>query len=282
MLAATAPSPPRPPPRHLPRSRRPLLDLSVGRAVRARAAAPTTTSASSPGSRRHQTRRLVEVPASPPARALAHAARRPAPAARWPRPPSTALHDAGRAAGARATAARHRSMSCSPWCAPVTSTQSPTIHYDRHRPRGLAALPEPSPGDLFLDLEGDPYVDGGLEYLFGVARSRRRRAALPRVLGPRPRRREGGVRSSAIDLIIERRAAHPGMHVYHYAPYEPTRDPPAHGHARHPRGRGRRPAPRRGVRRPLPGGAPRPAPVDGVVLAQAGREALPASARPAR
>src|SRR5690606_13173095 len=34
--------------------------------------------------------------------------------------------------------------------------------------QGLAALPEPSPGDLFLDLEGNPYaLEYGLEYLFG-------------------------------------------------------------------------------------------------------------------
>ena len=34
---------------------------------------------------------------------------------------------------------------------------------------GLAALPEPSVGDLFFDIEGDPYVgDSGLEYLLGV------------------------------------------------------------------------------------------------------------------
>lgn len=33
---------------------------------------------------------------------------------------------------------------------------------------GLARLPEPSTGDIFFDLEGDPFVgDGGLEYLFG-------------------------------------------------------------------------------------------------------------------
>ena len=33
---------------------------------------------------------------------------------------------------------------------------------------GLARLPEPVPGDIFLDLEGDPFIgDGGLEYLFG-------------------------------------------------------------------------------------------------------------------
>jgi hypothetical protein len=35
---------------------------------------------------------------------------------------------------------------------------------------GLALLPEPSSGDVFFDLEGDPFVgEGGLEYLFGYA-----------------------------------------------------------------------------------------------------------------
>ncbi len=34
---------------------------------------------------------------------------------------------------------------------------------------GLELLPEPKPGDLFLDLEGDAFVyEGGLEYLFGL------------------------------------------------------------------------------------------------------------------
>lgn len=34
---------------------------------------------------------------------------------------------------------------------------------------GLELLPEPRPGDLFLDLEGDAFVgEGGLEYLFGL------------------------------------------------------------------------------------------------------------------
>ena len=33
---------------------------------------------------------------------------------------------------------------------------------------GLARLPEPSPGDIFLDFEADPFVEeGGLEYLLG-------------------------------------------------------------------------------------------------------------------
>src|SRR5262249_30013486 len=34
---------------------------------------------------------------------------------------------------------------------------------------GLAALPEPSPGDIFFDFEGAPFaLDDGLEYLFGI------------------------------------------------------------------------------------------------------------------
>src|SRR6266851_7562424 len=34
---------------------------------------------------------------------------------------------------------------------------------------GFQALPEPTPADLFFDMEGDPFVgDDGLEYLFGV------------------------------------------------------------------------------------------------------------------
>ena len=32
---------------------------------------------------------------------------------------------------------------------------------------GFARLPEPSPGDLFFDIEGDPFFEGGLEYLWG-------------------------------------------------------------------------------------------------------------------
>ena len=35
--------------------------------------------------------------------------------------------------------------------------------------KGLLALPEPSRGDLYLDLEGDPFIgDDGMDYLFGL------------------------------------------------------------------------------------------------------------------
>ena len=39
------------------------------------------------------------------------------------------------------------------------------------RDAGFARLPEPRPGDLFFDMESDPFYEGeGLEYLFGVTR----------------------------------------------------------------------------------------------------------------
>ena len=68
--------------------------------------------------------------------------------------------------------------------------------------RGLARLPAPSPGDLFLDLEADPYVDdGGLEYLFGWAA-----ADLPEAGTPPP---DGGAaryhRRWALSRAAERR-----------------------------------------------------------------------------
>jgi len=85
--------------------------------------------------------------------------------------------------------------------------------------RGLALLPSPSPGDVFFDIEGDPYAgDGGLEYLFGV-------------LGPqgyvpfwatRPQD-ERTAFEALVDHLTRAWRDDPGMHVYHYAPYEPTR-----------------------------------------------------------
>ena len=48
-----------------------------------------------------------------------------------------------------------------------------TVVYETLPPEpgfGLARLPPPSDGDIFFDLEGDPFVDeGGLEFLFGYA-----------------------------------------------------------------------------------------------------------------
>jgi uncharacterized protein len=89
--------------------------------------------------------------------------------------------------------------------------------------RGFAALPAPSPADLFFDMEGDPFAaDFGLEYLFGVTE----------IVGDRPLYRrwwghdEAGERKAFedfIDFAIARVEAVPDLHIYHYAAYERTR-----------------------------------------------------------
>ena len=50
---------------------------------------------------------------------------------------------------------------------------------------GLCRLPEPSPGDVFLDLEGDLFAaEGGREYLFGVVTIQPNgKPGLPKLLG---------------------------------------------------------------------------------------------------
>ncbi|NDL60370.1 TM0106 family RecB-like putative nuclease [Phytoactinopolyspora mesophila] len=85
---------------------------------------------------------------------------------------------------------------------------------------GLALLPEPDPGDLFLDLEGDPFWgDHGLEYLWGISDARDHFTAWWAHDAEAERRAFEDV----VDHILRTWHAHPGMHVYHYAPYEPSR-----------------------------------------------------------
>lgn len=95
---------------------------------------------------------------------------------------------------------------------------------------GLASLPSPSPGDLFLDLEADPYVDeGGLEYLFGWAVAEPPApGTLALDVGPPVYHRRWALDRASerrgfedlLDAIMERWALDPNMHVYHYGTYE--------------------------------------------------------------
>ena len=99
----------------------------------------------------------------------------------------------------------------------------------------VAALPAPDPGDVFFDFEGDPLwaagevgPDGqpavwGLEYLFGLVEAPQG-AAEPafRAFWAHDRAQEKQALVDFLAYLQERRAEHPGMHVYHYAPYEKT------------------------------------------------------------
>jgi predicted RecB family nuclease len=98
--------------------------------------------------------------------------------------------------------------------------------------RGLTSLPPPRPGDLFFDIEGDPFaLDDGVDYLFGILE--------PGVLGPSgepafhafwavdengqvTHESEKRAFEQTIDLMMDRLARDPEIHIYHYAPYETT------------------------------------------------------------
>ena len=81
---------------------------------------------------------------------------------------------------------------------------------------GLTRLPAPSAGDIFFDLEGDPFVgESGLEFLFGyLLESYHGEWALTRD-------DEKRVFERFVDLVMQRWVEYPDLHIYHYSPYEP-------------------------------------------------------------
>lgn len=88
-------------------------------------------------------------------------------------------------------------------------------------PRGFALLPAPCEGDLYFDIEGDPFYEDGLEYLWGVT-YRDDGELRFRALWGLSHTEEMTAFEEFVDFVFERRRAHPQMHVYHYAPYERT------------------------------------------------------------
>jgi predicted RecB family nuclease len=88
---------------------------------------------------------------------------------------------------------------------------------------GLAALPAPSHGDIFLDLEGDPFAGKhGIEYLFGCVYENEAGSLAYRADWSFSPEEEKSAFESFIDFAKERWAKYPDLHIYHYAPYEPA------------------------------------------------------------
>jgi len=96
-------------------------------------------------------------------------------------------------------------------------------------PDALAVLPHPDPGDIFFDFEGDPlYMEGeavagqpvrwGIDYLFGLVDVDERFSAF----WAHDWSQERQALIDFLEFVKLRRAAHPGMHIYHYASYERT------------------------------------------------------------
>ncbi len=86
---------------------------------------------------------------------------------------------------------------------------------------GFHKLPQPAPGDIFFDIEGDPLyrADRKLEYLFGAYLPNEDRYLAWWAKDPQ---KEREAFEAFMDFCAQRRLEHPQMHVYHYAPYEPT------------------------------------------------------------
>ncbi len=103
----------------------------------------------------------------------------------------------------------------------LSARRTNTHRYELLEPtelRGFGLLPAPSPGDLFYDIEGDPFWEPGrgLEYLHGITDADGAFTAI----WAHDRDEERQALERLIGLFHERLAAHPDMHVYHYASYE--------------------------------------------------------------
>jgi len=102
-------------------------------------------------------------------------------------------------------------------------TQQSPVHelLPIERAAGLARLPTPSEGDIFLDIEGDPFVrDGGREYLFGLVVAQEDKRLKSMSWWAYTDSEERIAFESVVDEILRSWASNPTMHVYHYAPYE--------------------------------------------------------------
>lgn len=88
---------------------------------------------------------------------------------------------------------------------------------------GLANLPAPSSGDIFFDLEGDPFAgDGGLEFLFGYSSTDDDGNYTYTEDWAFSRESEKKVFERFIDFVMDRLQPYPHLHIYHFAPYEPA------------------------------------------------------------
>lgn len=87
--------------------------------------------------------------------------------------------------------------------------------------RGFAGLPNPDPGDLFFDMEGDPFEQGGLEYLFGLYFFDKGQPVF-KDFWAHSRTEEKIAFEQFMDFITNRLSQYPDAHIYHYAHYEQT------------------------------------------------------------
>ncbi|TFI59804.1 TM0106 family RecB-like putative nuclease [Sphingomonas parva] len=90
---------------------------------------------------------------------------------------------------------------------------------DEEAGKGFGLLPAPDEGDIFYDIEGDPYFPGGLEYLHGLW-YRDAGEWTFRAFWAHTREDEGRATSELLDFLVDRMRRYPAARIYHYANYE--------------------------------------------------------------
>lgn len=88
--------------------------------------------------------------------------------------------------------------------------------------RGLNRLPELNDGDIYFDIEGDAFYEGGgLEYVLGYAYKEKDQLVYRRLWSTN-RVEERSAFKQFMQFISEHWKRFPKMHIYHFAPYEQT------------------------------------------------------------
>jgi uncharacterized protein len=97
-------------------------------------------------------------------------------------------------------------------------TGEPSFELRQSEPgKGFDLLPAPKPGDIFYDIEGDPYYEGGLEYLHGVWLDGQFRA-----FWAHDHAAEAQSLSALLEFFRQRLSTYSEARIYHYASYEIT------------------------------------------------------------
>jgi uncharacterized protein len=100
---------------------------------------------------------------------------------------------------------------------------SSTPIFELRDPEALRVIPASSEGDVWFDMEGDPYSDGGggLEYMFGYVIKENGNLNF-HTFEAATKSEEKKAFSDFIAFVLERRKKYPDLHIYHYAAYEPS------------------------------------------------------------
>jgi len=88
--------------------------------------------------------------------------------------------------------------------------------------KGLALLPPASTYDVWFDIEGDPFIEGGLEYLFGISYLDEKGTLTFKDWWAHDHQQEKESFKKFVTWAYARWQENPDMHIYHYAPYEVT------------------------------------------------------------